>query len=285
MSIIRNEAGAIRLAWRLILIILLYVAVAVLLRLIPIGLLTVFHVRSGMTQASALGSARSTVFEEPVYLMPIGILSGLMGLLIVWFLLRVIEKSSFRWTAVGLDWRRNSYLAILLGVALSLLLSFTSILIGTLLGSTGTSLDASIRRVSVPVIFQDIVLWLAMGFGEEIVFRGYVQARLVERYGATYGVTATAVIFVLLHQISYRLSPVIILSGVMLWITIGTLYHLSKSLYLVIIFHGMLNVFQNTLHVEVSDTSSMIVHSLALFLIIVFSLIWQRALSSRLNPV
>jgi membrane protease YdiL (CAAX protease family) len=67
-----------------------------------------------------------------------------------------------------------------------------------------------------------------MGFGEEIVFRGYIQTRLVERYRAIWGILITAMIFVLLHQISYNLSPIIFLSGVMLWTAIGALYYLSK---------------------------------------------------------
>jgi hypothetical protein len=88
MSIIRNDAGEVRLAWRLILVILLFVAAAVLLRLIPIRLVAAFLVGNGMAQATAIETASTLVFEDPVCSTAVGALNGLMGFLIVWFLVR-----------------------------------------------------------------------------------------------------------------------------------------------------------------------------------------------------
>jgi hypothetical protein len=42
---------------------------------------------------------------------------------------------------------------------------------------------------------------------------------------------------------------------------------LSKSLYLVVMFHGVMNTLLNTLYFEVGDISSMVVHALALLLV------------------
>jgi len=285
MSVIRNDAGEVRLAWRLVLVILLFVAAAVLLRLIPIRLFTAFLVGNGMAQATAIETASTIVFEDPVCSTVVGALNGLMGFLIVWFLVRVIEKSRFTWEAVGLHWRNNSPLVILLGAILALGLFMAIVLTGHLLGFSGSSLNTSMLGVSVPVLLQNAVLYLAMGFGEEIVFRGYVQTRLVKQYGAIWGVLATSVVFTLLHQISYRLSPVVILSGMMLWTTIGVLYHWSKSLYLVGVFHGTMNTLLNTLHFEAGDISSLVVHALALCLAIVVALVKMRGSGIRSNPV
>jgi membrane protease YdiL (CAAX protease family) len=277
MSITRNDTGEVRLAWRLMLVILLYVAAVVLLRIIPISFFTASFVSNGMTHANALEKANVIINEDPVYSTTIGILSGFMGLLIVWFLVKIIEKSNFTWKTVGLDLRSNSLLVILLGIILALLLFIASVLAGDVLGSTDLSLNASMMSVSISIFFQKFILYLAMGFGEEIVFRGYVQKKLVERYRSTWGILMTAVVFVLLHQISYSLSPVIFLSGVMLWTTIGTLYHLSKSLYLVVVFHGVMNTMLNTLAFEVSDIGSMVVHAFALLLVIVAAFAWPGA--------
>jgi membrane protease YdiL (CAAX protease family) len=106
----------------------------------------------------------------------------------------------------------------------------------------------------------------------------------VERYRAIWGIPVTAVIFVLLHQISYDLSPVVFVSGVMLWTTIGVLYHRSKSLYLVGVFHGTMNTLLNSLHFEASDTSSLLVNTLALCLTIVIALLKKRGAGVRTNP-
>jgi membrane protease YdiL (CAAX protease family) len=284
MSVVRNGTGEVRLAWRLILAILLFVALAVLLRLIPIGLYTASLVRSGMTRGNALERANTIVLQDPVCSTAIGTLSGLMGLLIVWFLVVVIERSSFTWEAVGLDWRKNSLPLILLGATLALILFIASVLTEYVRGRSGSSQSTPMIGVSVPVLFQNLVLYLGMAFGEEVVFRGYVQTRLVKRYGAIWGVPAAAVIFTLLHQISYRMSPITALSGAMLWTAMGALYHFSKSLYLVGMAHGVMNILLNTLPFEVGDMSSMVVHAFALFLVIVIAVVRPRVPGSRSNP-
>jgi len=284
MSVIRNDTGEVRLAWRLILVILLYVAVAVLLRFIPIRLLTAFLVRDGMTQGSALERANTIILEDPVWATVIGTLNGLMGLLIVWFLVHVVERSTSTWKAVGLDWRGNSPLLILLGTLLALLVFIAYMFVGYLLGTSGSSLNTLLTGVSIAIFFQKFILYIAMGFGEEVVFRGYVQTRLVARFGVIWGVLVTAIVFTLLHQIAYRLSPVTALSGTMLWITIGALYHFSKSLYLVGMFHGVMNTLLNTLSSEVTDSSGMVVHALALFILIVVACLGARLHDLRSNP-
>jgi len=267
-------------------IILLYVAVAVLVRLIPIIFLTRNLVGNGMPQADALERASAIVNEDPVFsTLVVGMLSGVMGLLIVWFLERGIEKSKFTWKMVGLDWKRNSLQCILLGAGLAFLLFMAYILTGSVLGSSDFSLVSSGLEFSALGFFQKFILFLAMGFGEEIVFRGYVQTRLVERYRAICGILITAVIFVLLHQISYSLSPILVLSGVMLWTTIGLLYHLSQSLYLVVMLHGLMNALWNVMDFEFGDITGMIVNALALFLVIGFVHVSSRITGMRSNPV
>ncbi len=118
-----------------------------------------------------------------------------------------------------------------------------------------------------------------MAFGEEVLFRSYVQSRLVERYGAICGILIGSIVFTLLHMLVSPLSFVTILSGVILWAAVGTLYHWSGSLYLVGMFHGVANILLNTLTFESSEAVGLIVHVLALLLIVVVGL--YRAKSSQ----
>jgi membrane protease YdiL (CAAX protease family) len=284
MAIIRNDTGEIRLVWRLILIILLYVAVAVLLRFIPINSYTAFLVSNGMAQGNALERANTIILEDPVWSTVIGTLNGLMGFLIAWLLVKVIERSTFTWKAVGLDWRRNSLLLIMLGALLALLLFIAYILVGYLLGASSSPLNTLLMGVGIASFFQKFFLYIAMGFGEEVVFRGYVQTRLISRFGVIWGVLVTAVVFTLLHQIAYRLSPVTILSGTMLWVTLGALYHLSKSLFLVGMFHGVMNTLLNTLNFELSDISGMVVHALAFLIVIIIACFYTKISNIGKNP-
>ena len=283
MSIIRYRSGEVRLIWRLLIIIMLFVAVAVLLRFIPISLYTTFLTSSGMAQETALASAKAIVFEHPIWSMVIGILNGLMSLPLVWFLIKVVEKRSFAWKAVGLDWRRNSLSALAFGALLALLMYAASQIVGHVFGSSIPSVNIILAGLSVPIVIQNFAHYLAMGFGEEVVFRGYIQSRLVDRYGAPWGILTTSVTFTLLHLGFMSLSLVTIFSAIMLWVTIGALYHWSKSLYLVGMFHGMANTLMNTLHLEDTEFGGLIVHALALLLVVVVALLRSRSSSDHSN--
>jgi membrane protease YdiL (CAAX protease family) len=282
--VIREPTGEFRLAWRLILIILLYAGIVVLLRVIPIGLLTAFMVKAGMTQGSAVESASTIIFEDSKWSTVIGVLSGLVGFLIVWFMVRVVEKSTFACKAIGLDWRRSSPSMIILGALLAFILFIAYMIIARLFETSDSSEYMLLMGVSIAVFFQKFILYIAMGFGEEVVFRAYVQTRLLARFGVIWGVLGTALVFTLLHQISYKLSPVTIFSGIILWTTLGALYYLSKSLYLVGTFHGVMNTMLNTLNFEVGDVAALIVHALALLTLIVFVRFKTRLIGNFSNP-
>ena len=168
---------------------------------------------------------------------------------------------------------------------MALLLCVAYILTSYVRNDEGSSVNGILTGIHIPIIFQNFILYLAMGFGEEVVFRGYIQTRMTERYRAIGGILITAVIFVLLHQISYGLSPIIIISGVLLWTTIGALYYLSKSLYLVVIFHGLMNTLINSFHLDFGDVNSMIVHAFALLLIVVVVFIRPKVTDFHSKPV
>ena len=276
MSILRNDQREVRLWWRLILVIVLYVAAEILFRFIPIKVLSAILVGQGIPQNIALERASEIVFDDPGYSTAICILIGLMGLLIVWFLVRVIEKNRFTWKMVGLDWRRDSLPFMLLGAILGLLNVTGSLLIGKFLDSNAFSSISARIDGSANEFFQLFLLFLARAFGEEIVFRGYIQSRLVDQYKAFWGISITAIVFVFLHQISYGLSPVLVLSGVMLWSSIGVLYHFSKSLYLVILIHAVMNTLINAFRVNPGDIANLIVNALSLSLVIVVAVIVSR---------
>lgn len=192
----------------------------------------------------------------------IGILNGLIGFLIIILMVMVIEKSDFKLDIVGLDWRDNSVLLIFVGLIFASLLHITYLLVGNLLGSYKSSMNTILLGVSFPIFIQNLITYLTMAFGEEFIFRGYIQTRLVNRFGAFLGILTTSLVFTLLHQLSYSLSGMVILSGVLLWMTLGMLYHLSNSIYLVGVFHGVMNIYLNTLNFHIGDKSGLVTHTI-----------------------
>jgi membrane protease YdiL (CAAX protease family) len=277
MSVIKYRAGEVRVVWRVLIAVVFWVAVAILLRFIPIFLYTAIQAGGGLDKQEALASAKAIVFEHPVWSTVIGVINGLMSLPIVWFLMRVIERHSFGFKDVGLDWRRSSLLSLVFGALLALLMYTASRVVPQALGFSMPTIETILAGLTVPNVVQKFVLWIPMGFGEEVLFRGYVQTRLVERHGVVRGILIGSIVFTLLHLLVRPLSPVTIFSAVILWAAIGALYHLSKSLYLVGMFHGVGNILLNTLPFEGSETEGLIVNTLVLLLVIVVGL--RRSIS------
>jgi len=279
VSVIRYRTGEIRLIWRVLIAVVLWLAVVFLLRFIPIFLCTAIQSGRGTDRPEALQAAKAIVFEHAIWSTVIGVINGLMSLPIAWFLMIVIEKRTFTWKKVGLDWRRNSLLNLAFGALLALLIYFAGIVIDRVLGSSIPTMDTILAGLTVSAVTRNLIMYIPMGFGEEVLFRSYVQSRLVERYGALWGILIGSIVFTLLHLFVSPLSLVTLLSGIILWAAVGTLYHWSRSLYLVGMFHGIANILLNTLSFEGSDTASLIVHALALSLILVIG--HYRAISSH----
>jgi membrane protease YdiL (CAAX protease family) len=236
-----------------------------------------------MDRQDALEAARALVFEHPIWSTTLGIINALMSFLLVWFLIRVIEKRNFAWKDVGLDWRRNSLLCLTFGVLLALLMYVAEAIVDhRVVGSSVPTIDTFLAGLTVSAVVRNLAVWIPMGFSEEVLFRGYVQTRLVERLGAIRGILIGSIVFTLLHLLVRPISPVTIVSAVILWAAIGTLYHLSRSLYLVGTFHAVANTLLNVFPSDRSHVAGLIVHAVALLLIVVVGLYTVR--SSRKPP-
>jgi membrane protease YdiL (CAAX protease family) len=283
-SLIRYHTGEIRLIWKILIAVVIYVAVAILLRFIPIFLITMFNASRGIDRQEALKAAKSLVFEHPTWSITIGIVNALMSFLLVWFLIIVFEKRDFAWKDVGLNWRRNSLLSLVLGTLLALLVYIAGAVVDhRVLGGSIPTFENFLVAVTVSAVVRNLAVWIPMGFSEEIFFRGYVQTRLVERQGAPFGILIGSIIFTLLHLLGRPLSPATIFSGVILWAAVGTLYHWSKSVYLVGMFHGIMNSLLNVLPSERSETAGLIVHILLLLLTVVIFLRMSQSSSVLSN--
>ena len=269
VSLIRYHTGEVRLVWRVLMAVVVYVTAAILLRFIPIFLRTVIQTNRGIDKQEALEASKAIVFEHPIWSTTIGIINALISFLLVWFLMRVIEKRSFTWKDVGLDWRRGSLLCLAIGALIALFIYVNGIILDRVLGSSIPTMETFLASVTISTVVRNIALWIPMGFSEELLFRGYIQTRLVERCGGIWGILIGSVVFTLLHLLGRELSPVTIFNGVILWGAVGALYYWSSSLYLVGMFHGIANVLLNTLHFKSSDSASIIVHVLVLLLIVV----------------
>ncbi len=88
-----------------------------------------------------------------------------------------------------------------------------------------------------------IITFLMVGFGEEAVYRSYIQNHLVKMIGSRYGIIVGALIFAAAHLLTY--SKFLDLLDVFLaGIILGYAFLMTKSIYLPAAFHFMWDFLQ-----------------------------------------
>ncbi|MEQ9546134.1 MAG: CPBP family intramembrane glutamic endopeptidase [Marinobacter sp.] len=83
-----------------------------------------------------------------------------------------------------------------------------------------------------------LILSVLAGFGEELLFRGVIQGWLTERFGAVFALAVAAILFGLVHFLSFVYFVVATALGVVL----GLAYIWSESLLMTMVWHGAYDV-------------------------------------------
>jgi membrane protease YdiL (CAAX protease family) len=246
--ILRNETGTVRTYWRLFIVAFSVLAVAILNRII----------------LKVVGLLNDTTDSQMV--------PNMMDLIAVTALTYVLttklDGRDFSWDEIGLSWKPTVLVLFGGGVLLGCVLEFLSWGLGIGRGAVGTPMIPSIALVAV---LTGSTAAMLNGFWQEIAFRGYLQTRFVESYGSQIGIPVVAISFVLVHLLVRPLSPLEVLSGSLLFILVGLLYHMTGSLYLVGALHGTLNYIPALLGTWSQPLDRAIVYGLALGLVLLLA--------------
>lgn len=92
-------------------------------------------------------------------------------------------------------------------------------------------------------LIMGIITFLMVGFGEEAVYRSYIQSHLVKMLGSRYGLIIAAIIFAAAHLLTY-VKPLDLLDVLLAGIILGYAFLLTKSIYLPASFHFMWDFLQ-----------------------------------------
>jgi membrane protease YdiL (CAAX protease family) len=252
-QLLRNETRPVRTFWRLFIVAFSVLAIVVLNRIIlwVIGLLN-------DTTNSQIASG----------IMDIIAVTGL-----IYLLTTKLDRRDFSWAEIGLSWKPSVFVFFGAGVILGGVLELLPLGLGIAQGTVETPMVPSIAPVAV---LTGTTAALLDSFWQEIAFRGYLQTRFVKSYGAQIGIPVVAVSFVLLHLLVNPLSPLEVLTGSILFIFVGLLYHMTGSLYLVGALHGTLNYIPVLLGAWSQPLDRAIVYGLALGLVLLFAQVIRR---------
>jgi membrane protease YdiL (CAAX protease family) len=152
----------------------------------PILLLTEVFIDQGISKTAALSRARNLILEDPTWSSVIGIIQGLLWYVLVYFLIRVINKETCDLKSFGLDIRGKNFLLILLGFNLGLLLYFGYFWVSHLINQG--QFVWSPATIDTVVIILITLHYFINGLGEETAFRAYWQSKLIRRHRLWIGV-------------------------------------------------------------------------------------------------
>jgi membrane protease YdiL (CAAX protease family) len=252
-QLLRNETGTVRTYWRLFIVAFSVLAVIVLNRII----------------LRAIGLLNDTTDSQLV--------AGIMDLMAVTGLIYVLttklDRRDFSWAEIGLSWKPTIFVFFGGGVVLGGVLELLSWGLGIARGTVETPMISSIATAAV---LTGVTTTMLDSFWQEIAFRGYLQTRFVESYGAEIGIPVVAVSFSLIHLVVRPLSPLEVLTGVILFLLVGLLYYMTGSLYLVGALHGTLNYIPVLLETWSQPLDRAIVYGLALGLALLFAKVLLR---------
>ena len=252
-QLFRNETGTVRTYWKLFIVAFSVLVIIVLNRIIlrMIGLL--------------IDTTESQIVSD---IMDFIAVTGL-----IYLLTTKLDQRDFSWAEIGLSWKPTVFVFFGGGVILGGVLEVLSMGLGIAQGTFEPPMTPSISSVAV---LTGTIAAMLNSFWQEIAFRGYLQTRFVESYGAKIGIPVVAVSFVFLHLLFNPLSPLEVLTGSILFLLVGLLYHMTKSLYLVGALHGTLNYIPVLLETWSQPSDRAIVYGLALGLLLLFTQLPRR---------
>ena len=185
----------------------------------------------------------NAISMEPSVLLSSSIYN-LIAIAVVFIFWRFVDKQEIG--RLGFAFRKGVWKELGAGIlaaiaAIALIIFFGQGLRIIAFDSMGTRYFSNPQILRIMLI--SLFTFLLVGFGEEAVYRSYIQNHLTDIAGRRYGLLIAALIFMGAHVFTYGkvLDFIdVFLAGVLL----GYMFHLTKSIYLPAAFHFMWDYLQ-----------------------------------------
>lgn len=125
---------------------------------------------------------RATLTADPLY-----VLRGFIAIVVILIPMAVVLRSSKQTLQSIAVTKKGLKKSLALGV-------FTSSVLIVFLAALSPYLGGKFEGFSIPIAYF-LLSYIIIGFGEEIVFRGYIQTRIASKSGAFLGIVVTAALY------------------------------------------------------------------------------------------
>jgi membrane protease YdiL (CAAX protease family) len=239
----KTDTGDVRLIWIFVIMPVYFLSAIIFSRVIFILIASQIYVSDGYIRTIAIEKAQTQMMTIEVQVV-LQAFDAFFMVVFVYLMQTKIHKQQFQWSTLGLGFNsttiRYFFLGTFLGILFIIITRGTGILIGSNELKRMTFKEIfTFNNVKFMVLFY---MWATLnGFWQELVFRGYLQSRVVEKYNAIWGIIIVTIYFVLIHFIDRQLQIGWVVGAIILTIMISSLFHETKSLYLVGAMHGTIN--------------------------------------------
>lgn len=208
----------------------------------------IYYSLKGNSISVCFSKAISLFNGNPVSTTFIGVVENVIRIFTVLLFLKGNLKDKFN--ELKLTVKPNSHKLFITGATAALLGILVITLAGLLIGITKFQNIGLKSFYSIAsMLLLNIILFLSVGFGEEILSRGYILKQLLNSGGKVWAVSMSAFIFMLLHVGTY--SKLLDFTDVFLvGVLLAYMYIKSDSLWLPIGFHFMWDFAQTIIRIE-----------------------------------
>lgn len=236
-----------RIIWKIVLLFLGMLISALIVRVVFGILATAVASEPGLSPEEK--HRQASLFLEGVGAqVAMNTINQMLMIVTVYVLVRLVDRRCFTWSCVGLHRIENKLKLLGVGGALAVAMLTGTLGIGLGLGTLryatiGTQLFSPGKIVEAAILVA--VMCVAVGFGEEIAFRGYLQGRISEKSGAFPSVFIASFVFALMHPWPTSPAPLLLLFDVqVVGMVFGLLFYYTGSLWAPIGLHILWNYLQ-----------------------------------------
>lgn len=238
--VFKNKSNEIRSGWKILLVFALTYGLSIIVSIILGIVLGVIGSATGNADYLLTGNIASIMNNELIFLVSVALSNGvsIISCIIVW---RWLDKKKIR--EMGLTSIKSNSKEFLVGlVAGAITISIVSIGI-ICFGNVEFVNPVNKPNISLSLVYG-LIAFAFVGFGEEILSRGYIMSVLKQTRSKWVVLVGPALIFAMLHLANNGISILAFINLFLVGLLFAYMFMKSKNIWMPIGYHITWNYFQ-----------------------------------------